>query len=245
MTYTVANTATTNTFDYWRSRTNEVAHAMTNFAVTVNSNAAVGNAAVTGIFFANTLVAEVLRGGNTGSSANLVINSNVTINAVFLAVGNSTVNVFSNSTNILVRTSTSNANMTANTLFLGNTTANVSLSPGGLFINGLQLVSLQSLINVQTSGTSAQEVDNLVKATYRGSDYVFTITDNSANAHQICRVLAIHNAGDGIITEYGVVFSNTNLGSFSSNANATHVRLYFTPVPANTQVKGVKTSLVI
>ena len=56
MTVTVANTSNTNTFDYWRNRTNELAYAMTTYAVTAgSSNAAVGNAAITGNFNANTL----------------------------------------------------------------------------------------------------------------------------------------------------------------------------------------------
>jgi hypothetical protein len=56
MTVIVANTANTNTFDYWRNRTNELAYAMTTFAVTAgSSNAAVGDASITGRFIANTI----------------------------------------------------------------------------------------------------------------------------------------------------------------------------------------------
>mgnify|MGYP006268072437 CR=1 FL=1 len=56
MTVIVANTANTNTFDYWRNRTNELAYAMTTYAVTAGgSNAAVGDAAVTGRLISNTV----------------------------------------------------------------------------------------------------------------------------------------------------------------------------------------------
>jgi hypothetical protein len=55
MTVSVANVANTNTFDYWRNRTNELANAMSTVAVTVNSNTASGNAAITGIFTAGVL----------------------------------------------------------------------------------------------------------------------------------------------------------------------------------------------
>jgi hypothetical protein len=56
MTATVANTANTNTFDYWRNRTNELAYAMSALAVTAGgSNAAVGDAAITGKLTANTI----------------------------------------------------------------------------------------------------------------------------------------------------------------------------------------------
>lgn len=55
MTVTVANTSNTNTFDYWRNRTNELAYAMSTKAVTVESDTATGNAGITGTFSANTI----------------------------------------------------------------------------------------------------------------------------------------------------------------------------------------------
>ena len=68
MTVTVQNTTVTSTFDYWRNRTNELATAMSTVAVTVNSNTAAGNAAITGTFTAN--VINVSNG-----SSNIVISS--------------------------------------------------------------------------------------------------------------------------------------------------------------------------
>ena len=38
MTVTVANTGNTNTFDYWRNRTNELAYAMTTYVVTAGGS---------------------------------------------------------------------------------------------------------------------------------------------------------------------------------------------------------------
>jgi len=75
MTITIANTSNTNTFDYWRNRTNELADVMTNYVVTTDSNTAVGNAAISNTFTANTIVANT-------------IDANSSVN-----VGNSTVNV--------------------------------------------------------------------------------------------------------------------------------------------------------
>jgi hypothetical protein len=71
MTITVSNTANTNTFDYWRNRTNELAHAMSNFVVTTDSNTAVGNAEISNAFTANVLIANTIRVSNTTS--NIVI----------------------------------------------------------------------------------------------------------------------------------------------------------------------------
>ena len=53
MTITVANTSNTNTFDFWKNRTNELAHAMSTYVVTTDSNTAVGNAHIIGTYIAN------------------------------------------------------------------------------------------------------------------------------------------------------------------------------------------------
>ena len=46
MTIAVANTSNTNTFEYWLNRTNELADAMSNKVITVNSNNKIGRAHV-------------------------------------------------------------------------------------------------------------------------------------------------------------------------------------------------------
>ena len=64
MSITIANTTLTNTFEYWVNRTNELADAMTNQVVTTDSNTTPGNAAITGMFSANTF-----RVGNSSLNA--------------------------------------------------------------------------------------------------------------------------------------------------------------------------------
>ena len=71
MTVSVNAIANTNTFDFWRNRTNELANAMSTVAVTVNSNTATGNADITGSFTANVLIANTVRVSN--STVNVVI----------------------------------------------------------------------------------------------------------------------------------------------------------------------------
>lgn len=86
MTVVVANVANTNTFDYWRNRTNELATAMSNVVVSVNSNTATGNAAITGSFTANVLIANTVRVSN--STVNVVISvptaAQIANNSLFL-----------------------------------------------------------------------------------------------------------------------------------------------------------------
>lgn len=77
MTVTVANTANTNSVLYWRTRTNELAHAMSTKAVTVDSNAAVGNAVVNGSFQSNVMYVSDVYGGTIDAPANLTFQTNV------------------------------------------------------------------------------------------------------------------------------------------------------------------------
>lgn len=59
MAITVANTANTNTFDYWRNRTNELAYQLSTSVITTdasgNTYTTSGNAMVNGTFTASTL----------------------------------------------------------------------------------------------------------------------------------------------------------------------------------------------
>lgn len=79
MTVTVANTLITNTFEYWRARTNEMATAMSNVVVSTGSTTT-GNAAVTGSFIASRHIS------GTGAA-------NASMNTSSVFVTNSTSNI--------------------------------------------------------------------------------------------------------------------------------------------------------
>lgn len=71
MTVEVANTNSINTFQFLVNRVNELAYAMSANAVTTDSNTALGNAAITGAFTADVLIANTVRVSN--STSNVVI----------------------------------------------------------------------------------------------------------------------------------------------------------------------------
>lgn len=75
MTVTVSNTSATNTFDFWRNRTNELAHAMTTYVVTVNSNTAIGNASVQGVISANAF--QVINSSGTFLLSQVIVNNSI------------------------------------------------------------------------------------------------------------------------------------------------------------------------
>lgn len=224
MAITVANTANTNSFAYWLARTNELADAMTNKVVTVNSNTATGNAQVNGHIFSVGLNSNTLSGGNTSTVTVLTVSSNVLIATEnTLTVGNSSVNVFMNSSTISI--------------------GSISVNSSGISSNSVSITPVS--INVVTTGTSVQLIDSFSKSTYQGGEYILSIKNNGANGYQISKVLLIHNVGDTHLTEYGLVYTNNQLGQISANANSTHCCLYCTPTETNTQIKGLRTLIVV
>lgn len=77
MTISIANVeTTTDSFSQWVTKTNQIADALSNKIVTTDSNTAVGNAAVSASFSANTLHANTISGGNTSAAANLTVSTN-------------------------------------------------------------------------------------------------------------------------------------------------------------------------
>ena len=176
MTITVANTANTNTFDYWRNRTNELADAMTNKTVTVDSNTATGNAVVNGHFVSATLVANVaLRGGNTSTFNTLIISSNVEVSTGnTITVGNSTVNtqitsgnLFLNGSTLVIGNTDSNVTSNSSTLTIGNSSIFTSINSTSVnFSSDTTEIKLgNSTVNVTINSTSLDSSNTFTFAT--------------------------------------------------------------------------------
>ena len=254
MTASVQNTATTNTFDFWRNRTNELASAMTNLAVTVNSNTAVGNAAITGTMTAN------LFSGNV--AAPVITVSNVVANIVTSNIVNSnTANVVNINANVvIVNTSITVGTVSINTNYVsvGNATVNVHIStPNTTQIsNGQYYLSANgswALISVPyvpitngsftSSGLTSQIVDFYPFATFKAVEYLINVSDNNANNHYTSKLLTTHDGASAYSTEYGQITTNTDVGVFSVDSNTTCVRLNFTPALSATTVKFTRVNV--
>lgn len=263
MPITVANTANTNTWYYLVTRVNELAYAVSTYAVTVDSNAAVGNASISGHVFATGLRVNTISGGNSGVSNSLYLTSNLSVNTSYIiSIGSSTLNSTSYSIgNSVVKSTyvgatTVNTNsvvvgadlvINTSTIFVGNASSNVVITPTGISINGETVGTGSLSINARSTGTSEQIIDTLDKSLFAGAEYVLTVTDNTNLYNkQIVKILMVHDTSTNVfITEHGVCFSNTDLGSFTANANSTHCRLLLTPTSSNCQIKGYRVNIVI
>ena len=257
MTYSVGNTDVTNTFDYWRSQTNFLAYAMSTYAVTVNSNTAAGNAAITGTFTANGL--------NIGNST---VNSSFTGSTLAVAnafyVGNTTSNTFANSTYVTttgtlsVGDSGANVSINASSIVLANSTIGVTVgiptvaqaANGQYYLaaNGSWSLILQpynptsnGYVSIIGAG-SPQLIDYYSMSSFNSADYLVSVKDSSAaNNFYAGHIMTTHNSGDAYISPYGEMTSNSYVGLWSANSNTSHVRVYFTPSLLSCVVKYTRT----
>lgn len=266
MSYTVANTALTNTWDYWRNRTNELATAMSTVAVTTNSNTATGNAAITGTFTANVYTAGNSTVNSTISGAGLTSNAvsaNYSTIATLFTVGNSTINATANSTALRIPTvyagnSTVNTVITATGVAVTNSTANISLgipsasavAAGNYYLNAngqwVQITTATTPITsggVATVGTSQQVVDSYLMSSFAGAEYALFVKNTTANGYMSAKILTTHDTGQALSTEWATMTSNGALGVFNAFTNSTHVVLSFTPSVGTTNIKFARVIL--
>lgn len=252
MTVLVANTANTNLFSYWRARTNELAYAMSTYAVTTDSNTAVGNAAITGTFTANAYVA------NTANIASVYIGTSIILGNTTVTNPNTTQANGSHWLNgngqfatlppsaVVAGSNTQiqyNANngLGGSAAFTWNTSSNTMTVNGAIAVNAALIQTSRTTL-VSNSQTT---LDSFLMSSYRGAKYLVTIKDTTSNSHSITELLAIHNDGAAVLTESGGLSTNTTLGTFDASANATHLQLLFTPVPSGSVVTLVRTAVAI
>lgn len=204
----------------WFQKTNEVVNAIATQVVTANAlstgSMTTGNAFVVGYFGANNLIAsEALRGGTIDTSAVLTITSNVSVSGDTVTVGN------------------------------------VVINSTGISIDGIPVTAGVSAFASDIDGVLAAEIDSFDKALYSSIDYTLTVKDRSSNSWHFSKLSLGHDTGVVYYNEYASHYSNSStgtlgsLGSFSANANSTHIRVYIVPLVANTRISGSKVEVLV
>lgn len=148
--------------------------------------------------------------------------------------------------------------LAANTLRGGNvqSSGNLTVTSNATFESNVEITGQQlkigsktlsnstvvgSLTKMNVDGTSAVEVDSFEFSSLLGQEYVFQVKNRNNNADtQLSKILVLHNQSNSMLTEYAQLYSNVSLASLTTNANSTHVRLYFTASVANTSLSMTK-----
>jgi hypothetical protein len=217
----VANTTPNNTFSYWMNRTNEVATAMSVYALTTDSNGnytmAVGNSQITGTFSANALV------------------STYTLN-----VGNPTYNVSVNATSLSIQNPTSS--------LVINAPSSAVSSNGQYWLNANgqygYIPFYYGILNIYAAG-SAATVDSFSMTAYRTAKYLVSVWDNNANNRYASEILVAHDGTVPYIVEYSGITTNTSgpIGTFSVTYAGVLAELQLTPVSSNVTVRYYRTAV--
>ena len=166
MTIRIATvTQSTDTFGQWLAKTNQAIVAINAYAVTVNSNTAIGNAAISGKFTANTVV------GNNG-----------------LYVGYGTSNIVANAAALTIQSSTTQNNILTSTgMVIGNTSytqtimklGNTTIRGSNVSTNNLYLTTYANVGNTFLTRTSVYADTMNTRSFYASTNAV--IGDNQAN----------------------------------------------------------------
>ena len=198
-------TQSSDTFGQWLSKTNQLIIAANGYAVTVNSNTAVGNASITGKFTSNTFVTS-----NTGSFQVGTYTSNATVNATTLSIKTS---------------ATSNLVMTAlGTIINGNVLyTSTQMSMGDTLVRGsnittgsLYLSTYANVGNTFLSRTTAYaDVMNTIVFYATGNA---TFGDNQANT---------------FVDRFGVIVYSQPTGTYIVNTNITSTTITTVDAYAN------------
>lgn len=140
-------------------------------------------------------------------------------------------------TNVL--TISSNVNISADKLTIGvNTINSTSFS-----VSSISLLPVMMKVSANTIGLTSQLVDQFPLNSYSGCDYSLVIKDTtvSSNAYQISRLALVHNSLSVYSTEYGVMYSNSIIGTFSTSISGANATLNFTPLVGCTSIIGIRT----
>lgn len=230
---------TTDTWDTLVNKVNELANLASNTMVTANNNAngsiTTGNVYGVGIFTYSTVTAETaIRGGNVQSSAVLTCSSNLFVTGVRSGVGNTTVNTFVNSSGYSI------SNSTVTYTFISPTSAMQAVDTYFLNADGTW-TQVGEATETTTTGTSAQEIKSWLKSAYYSAVHTVAVNDEIANNRQHSQLSVLHDESPTVayISEFGVVESNSVMGTYTANSNVTHVRIWYTPVSTSTTVKVV------
>lgn len=166
------------------------------------------------------------------------VGANVVQNTTVHQIGNSTVSFSTNSTLLQMSSGGASANLNANGFATGNTLANsTAISAQTQWVAS---TVRSDYVSFTTTGTTAQVVDTITVSA-RSAKYLVSIKDNNANGYQTSELLVLWDGSNSEIVEFGQLYSNALLGTFTTTANSTAFNVLFTPVSSNTTVKMHRT----
>lgn len=94
-----------------------------------------------------------------------------------------------------------------------------------------------------SANTANQPVDSFSASEFRTAKYMVQMTEGTD--YHVTEVMILHDGTDVYISEYGTIFTNASLGTFSGDILNGQVRLLVDPVGSSTTVKVKRISLTV
>lgn len=207
MTIAIANVVSNNSFEYWYSiQSNKMADALSVKVVTVDSNAAVGNAAIAGWYKANGVQSNTVIVDN-GAGVTSILTPNT------ISVGNSTVNVSINATSLSIANSTTSLVLSSNATFVKNA---YNMSITGECI--LQYVNATA-ISLKPYNGNRLVVSSLERNIPNTG---ITLTNAGLSANTLYYVYATANDTSTSLTTSTTSYTLANNGTYVKSSNVEH-----------------------
>lgn len=250
--YLGANVVTTDSFAQWITKTNQVRHDMGTIAVTVttasgaepnttNGGITTGNAAIEGVFTANTIaVSQYLRGGTVTSNAALTITSNAVLEGALTNIKSTNTVIGDASTDVLNVVATISA--TANAEFSGDlvriTSTNTTIGDTGADVLNINS-TVAAAANIALSGALVNITSTNTTIGDAGTDAlnVNAVADFNANVNidGVTTVTANVTLSGALVN---ITSTNTTIGDAGTDALNVNAVADFN---ANVNVDGVLT----
>jgi hypothetical protein len=157
-------------------------------------------------------------------------------NSVTLAYDVGFVDVYQNGIRLVNSddyTATNGTSITLTTAALSGDTIEV-ISYGRAYINDPRYVWQPSTVALTTT-TSNQVISTFIASDYDTAKYICQ-AKITGEIHAT-EIMIMHDGTDVFTTEYGTMWSNASLGTFSADLSGGNIRLLFTPANVNTTVK--------
>jgi hypothetical protein len=136
-------------------------------------------------------------------------------------------------------------------------TIQISISDNSFVGIGSTVLESNKLSSNYVSIASSTSPNANIVATYDNQKYscayyIVSVEDSTNNNYQVSEVLVVDNKNnspsfastDAFISEFGIIQTNTSLGTITANVSNTNTNLYFTPIAGiNTKVRIFQHSL--
>ena len=113
------------------------------------------------------------------------------------------------------------------------------------FIDLDQKVSIDAFETADVTLNTATEIYSFDKTIFRSAKLVIQITDNAANEYHTTECIIIHDGSDAYITEYGSIFTGSELATIDADISGDDVRIMATPASVNSTTFKIHASSLV